>query len=148
MPRPLYPRERPGIHCTEGWVGPRVGLNVCEKSRPHRDFCFCFNIHFIPQRQQHIQAQHRDIRDTVQVLTRHHQEKHLEIKYPCISGRLYRVVPLQCPPLTPEERILSTMYQNQNRRHKTQRRWPVSVSLGPPERMQLLVYHPPSVVGR
>jgi hypothetical protein len=36
-PRPLYPRERPGTHCTEGWVGPRVGLDVCEKSRPHRD---------------------------------------------------------------------------------------------------------------
>jgi hypothetical protein len=36
-PRPLYPRERPGTHCTGGWVGPRVGLDVCEKSRPHRD---------------------------------------------------------------------------------------------------------------
>jgi len=21
-PRPLYPRERPGTHCTGGWVGP------------------------------------------------------------------------------------------------------------------------------
>jgi hypothetical protein len=37
MPRPLYPRMRPGTHCTGGWVGPRVGLNVCEISRPHRD---------------------------------------------------------------------------------------------------------------
>jgi hypothetical protein len=36
-PRPLYPRERPGTHCTEGWVGPRAGLDVCEKSRPHRN---------------------------------------------------------------------------------------------------------------
>jgi hypothetical protein len=36
-PRPLYPRERPGIHCTGGWVGPRAGLDVCEKSHPHRD---------------------------------------------------------------------------------------------------------------
>jgi hypothetical protein len=35
--RPLYPRERPGTHCTGGWVGPRAGLDVCEKSRPHRD---------------------------------------------------------------------------------------------------------------
>jgi hypothetical protein len=33
-PRPLNPRERPGTHC---WVGPRVGLDMCEKSRPHRD---------------------------------------------------------------------------------------------------------------
>jgi hypothetical protein len=33
-PRPLYPRERPGTHCTGGWVGPRAVLNVCEKSRP------------------------------------------------------------------------------------------------------------------
>ena len=38
-PRPgrLYPRERPGTHCTGGWVGPRVGLDRCGKSRPHRD---------------------------------------------------------------------------------------------------------------
>jgi hypothetical protein len=33
-PRPLYPRERPGTHCTGGWVGPRAGLDVCEKSLP------------------------------------------------------------------------------------------------------------------
>jgi hypothetical protein len=36
-PRPLYPRERPGTHCIGGWVGPRARLDVCEKSRPHRD---------------------------------------------------------------------------------------------------------------
>jgi hypothetical protein len=35
-PRPLYPREIPGTHCTGGWVGPRAGLDVCEKSRPTR----------------------------------------------------------------------------------------------------------------
>jgi hypothetical protein len=40
MPRPLYPRERPGTHCIGGWVGPRAGLDVCEKSSPHRDFFF------------------------------------------------------------------------------------------------------------
>jgi hypothetical protein len=28
---PLYPRERPGIG---GWVDPRAGLDLCEKSRP------------------------------------------------------------------------------------------------------------------
>ena len=33
--RPLYSRERPGTHCTGGWVGPRVGLDGCGKSRPH-----------------------------------------------------------------------------------------------------------------
>jgi hypothetical protein len=33
-PRPLYPRERLGTHCTEGWVGPRAGLDGCGKSRP------------------------------------------------------------------------------------------------------------------
>ena len=32
-PRPLYPRERPGTHCTGGWVGPRAGLDGCGKSR-------------------------------------------------------------------------------------------------------------------
>jgi hypothetical protein len=37
-PRPLYPRGRPGTHCTVGWVAPRAVLDVCEKSRPHRDF--------------------------------------------------------------------------------------------------------------
>jgi hypothetical protein len=36
-PRPLYPRKIPGTHSTEGWVGPRAGLDVCEKSHPHRD---------------------------------------------------------------------------------------------------------------
>jgi hypothetical protein len=33
-PAVLYPRERPGTHCTGGWVGPRVGLDMCGKSRP------------------------------------------------------------------------------------------------------------------
>ena len=38
-PRPgrFTPWERPGTHCTEGWVGPRAGLDECGKSRPHRD---------------------------------------------------------------------------------------------------------------
>ena len=30
------PRERPGTHYTGGWVGHRVGLDTCGKSRPHR----------------------------------------------------------------------------------------------------------------
>jgi hypothetical protein len=33
-PRPLYPREIPGTHCIGGWVGPRAGLDRCEKYRP------------------------------------------------------------------------------------------------------------------
>ena len=36
-PRPLYPWERPGTHCTGGWVGPRAGLDGCGKSRLHRN---------------------------------------------------------------------------------------------------------------
>jgi hypothetical protein len=36
-PRPLYPQERPGTHCTGGWVGLSVGLERCGKSRAHRD---------------------------------------------------------------------------------------------------------------
>ena len=36
-PRPLYPRERPGTHCIEGWVSPRARLDRCGKSRPHQD---------------------------------------------------------------------------------------------------------------
>jgi hypothetical protein len=36
-PRPLYPWERPGTHCTGGWVGSRAGLDVCKKYGPHRD---------------------------------------------------------------------------------------------------------------
>jgi hypothetical protein len=35
-PRLFYLRERPGTHCAGGWVGPRTGLDVCEKSCPHR----------------------------------------------------------------------------------------------------------------
>ena len=26
-PAALYPRERPGTHCTGGWVGPKAGLD-------------------------------------------------------------------------------------------------------------------------
>ena len=33
-PAVLHPRERPGTHCTGGWVGPRAGLDRCGKSRP------------------------------------------------------------------------------------------------------------------
>jgi hypothetical protein len=36
-PRPLCPRERPGTHCTGGWVGLGAGLDRCGKPRPHRD---------------------------------------------------------------------------------------------------------------
>jgi hypothetical protein len=36
-PRPRYPREWPGTHCTGGWVGPRAGLDGCWISRLHRD---------------------------------------------------------------------------------------------------------------
>jgi len=36
-PRQLYPRQRPGPHCIGSWVGPRVCLDRCEKSRLHRD---------------------------------------------------------------------------------------------------------------
>ena len=33
-PAALPPGNRPGTHCTGGWVGPRAGLDGCEKSRP------------------------------------------------------------------------------------------------------------------
>ena len=33
-PRPFYPLGRNGTHCTGGWVGLRVGLDSCGKSRP------------------------------------------------------------------------------------------------------------------
>jgi hypothetical protein len=31
------PRERPGINCIGGWVGPRADLDGCGKSRPHQN---------------------------------------------------------------------------------------------------------------
>ena len=31
-PHMLHPQERPGTHCTGGWVGPRAGLDRCGKS--------------------------------------------------------------------------------------------------------------------
>ena len=38
-PRPLFtPWERPGNHCTGGWVGPKAGLDKCGKSRPPPGF--------------------------------------------------------------------------------------------------------------
>jgi len=33
----LYPRERPGTHCTGGWVSHRTGLYRGGKFRPYRD---------------------------------------------------------------------------------------------------------------
>jgi hypothetical protein len=33
----LPPGKRPATHGIGGWVGPRAGLDGCEKSRPHRD---------------------------------------------------------------------------------------------------------------
>ena len=33
-PRPPLPRERPGTHCTGGWVGRGADLDRCGKSRP------------------------------------------------------------------------------------------------------------------
>jgi len=35
-PAAPYPRERPGTHCTGGWVGLRSGPDRCGKSRPQR----------------------------------------------------------------------------------------------------------------
>jgi hypothetical protein len=29
--------EKPGTHCTGGWLGPRAGLERCGQIRPHRD---------------------------------------------------------------------------------------------------------------
>jgi hypothetical protein len=37
-PAALYPRERPGTHCTGGWVGPRASLDRCGNSRPPPGF--------------------------------------------------------------------------------------------------------------
>jgi len=37
-PRPLYPRERPGTHYIEGYVGRRAGLDGCGKSRTSHGF--------------------------------------------------------------------------------------------------------------
>jgi hypothetical protein len=34
----FYPQERPGTHCTGGWVDPRAGLDRCRKSRPPPGF--------------------------------------------------------------------------------------------------------------
>jgi hypothetical protein len=31
-PQLLYTREKPGTHCTGGWVGPRAGLDMCKKN--------------------------------------------------------------------------------------------------------------------
>ena len=36
MPLPLYPRERPGTHCTGGWVGPRAGLDGCGTNKIYK----------------------------------------------------------------------------------------------------------------
>jgi len=37
-PAAIYPRERPGIHCAGGWVGPRAGLEQVRKISPPTGF--------------------------------------------------------------------------------------------------------------
>ena len=37
LPDRFTARERPGTHCTGGWVGPRAILDWCGKSLSHRD---------------------------------------------------------------------------------------------------------------
>ena len=37
-PRPLYPRERPGTHCTGGWVGPQGRSGRVRKISPPPGF--------------------------------------------------------------------------------------------------------------
>ena len=37
-PRPLYPREGPGTHCTGVWVGPRAGPDWSGKFRLRTGF--------------------------------------------------------------------------------------------------------------
>jgi hypothetical protein len=41
-PLPLNPQERPGTHYIGGWVGPRVGMEVCKNLAPT-------GIFFIPE---------------------------------------------------------------------------------------------------
>jgi hypothetical protein len=36
-PAALPQEKRRGTYCIEGWLGPRAGLDGCEKSRPQRD---------------------------------------------------------------------------------------------------------------
>jgi len=38
-PAAPYTRERPGTHCTGGWVGLRAGLDTCKNSDVLRVFC-------------------------------------------------------------------------------------------------------------
>jgi hypothetical protein len=44
MPRPLYPLGKTRYQHTGGWVGPRAGLDVCEKSRPHQDVNIMYRV--------------------------------------------------------------------------------------------------------
>jgi hypothetical protein len=37
-PAALPPGQRPGTHCTGGWVGPRAGLDCCGKMSPPPGF--------------------------------------------------------------------------------------------------------------
>jgi len=37
-PAAPYRWQRPGTHCTRGWVGLRAGLDSCGKSRPTPGF--------------------------------------------------------------------------------------------------------------
>jgi hypothetical protein len=34
----IYTQEKPRTYCTEGWVGPRAGVDRCRKSRSPPEF--------------------------------------------------------------------------------------------------------------
>ena len=58
--RPLYPRERPGTHCTGVWVGRRAGLDGCRKSLPPPEFD--------PQTVQPVASRYADCADIIVII--------------------------------------------------------------------------------
>ena len=74
MPRPLYPRERPGTHCTGGWMGPRTGLDGCGKSRPPPGF--------YPRTVQPVASRYTDWAIPAHIRRGYTTESRLPIQYP------------------------------------------------------------------
>ena len=77
-PWQLYPRELPGIHCIQGWVGPKTGPNGCGKYHLHR--------HSIPRRLQPVARRYTEYATPAHEVSRY-------ISNTGCTSKLYEFIP-------------------------------------------------------
>jgi hypothetical protein len=102
-PQPLCPRWRVSFtHCTGYWVGPRAGLDECEKSRPTGIRC-----RDRPARSQPLYW----LRQPSKTLNKHfqHFQNCFSLLPRLCQGRVKRRLLLQKSPRAPQHRVAGNM---------------------------------------